>query len=294
MNLAPIKYRDVMAEDGGPIRSIDVGVEVMFGREQYSAATFLRDDLRVDQPYPDGVGSASDPTTAKFRAVSEALERWAFRHCKLNHVNEYGFDYDPTTNGMGAFPGLFDKGARQAAEREALERHVLILWWEGYLGYHTLGDPFPGVRAIRIDNPFSDHAVVLVWQFMEDRFYTYGFGVGANVNEANWRAAVEMHRTSGIIGEHYQKFESIDLDYVNRIEHLFERRSLYFSRPDGFVQLLERMEARPKPLLNSAKPISLIDRKVTGPWDQYVTVWRIVYQQPNREFASQRADYFFW
>ncbi len=293
MNLAPIKYRDVMSKDGGPIKSMEVGIEVILGREQYSAAGFLRDELRIDQPYPDGVGSASDPTTARFRAVSEALERWAFRECKLNNVSEYGFDYDPTSNGMGAFPGLFDKGARQSAEREAIERHILILWWEGHLDYTALGDPYPGIRAIQLENPISDHVVVLLWQFVEERFYTYGFGLANKEGDACWRAAVEMHRMANIIKEHYQKHESIDLEYVQQSQHLFEKRALFYSRPDGFTELIKRMESRPAGKW-STKPKVLIDRKVKGPWDQYVTVWRVVYEQPNREFASDRADYFFW
>ncbi|WP_309400379.1 hypothetical protein [Cerasicoccus maritimus] len=293
VNLAPFKFRDVMVNAGGPVKTVDVGAESIFGREQYSAAAYLKDELRLDCDLPDGVGSANDPTTAKFRAVSEALERWAFRQCKLEEPVTYGFDYDPTTNGMGAYPGLFSKDARQSAEREAIERHVLILWWEGYLECHLLGDPFPGVRAIRIENPFSEHEVVLLWQFLNERFYTYGFGLAANVNEACWRAGVEMHRLSGVIGEHYQKYDNLDLDYINQAKHLFEKRTLFFSRPEGFVNLLKRVESHPEHVYCS-KPVTLIDRKVSGPWDQYVTVWRVVFEQPSREFINDRADYFFW
>ncbi|MEO0794655.1 MAG: hypothetical protein AAFX93_05820 [Verrucomicrobiota bacterium] len=302
MNLAPLKFRDVLASDGGPIRTVDVGTETILGRDQYSAHAYLCEDLYVKRQtsavitkMPDGAGTASDPNTAKFRAISEALERWAFGQCSIieSYKKELGFDYDPTTNGMGAFPGLFDTPARLAAEREAIERHCLVLWWEGFLDVTSIADPFPGVRGIQIENPFSDDIVVLLWQFVDDRFYIYGFGLGTTMDDACWRAGVEMYRTGKITRSHYAKNDSIDEAYFSEFEHLFEKRILFYSRPDGFIQLLERLETRPIKRYPGSPDI-IVDRKVTGPWDRFVTVWRVVYRQPSREFASDRADYFFW
>lgn len=301
MNLAPLKYRDVLETDGGPIKDIVVGTEYILGKLQYSAHAFLKSEFQTKRrmssvgDMPDGVGTATDPVTAKFRALSEAMERWAFRACSINADMSklYGFDYDSTTNGMGAFPGLFDSPARLSANREAIERHCLILWWEGYLAIASISDPFPGVRAIEFENPFGSDRIVLLWQFVEERYYSYGFGLGSTIDEACWRAGVEMHRTDSIVRIPYQQYDVLTEDMVNEYEHVFERRILHFSRPDGFAQVLDRMETPPTKTIDGL-PKVLLDRKVSGPWDRYVTVWRTVYEQPSREFTSERTDYFFW
>ncbi|MBK1858695.1 hypothetical protein [Cerasicoccus arenae] len=301
MNLAPIKFRDILVADGGPIRTVDIGSEMFLGREHYSAHAYLRDDLRTRRTMhtipdmPDGVGSGKDPSTAHFRAVSEALERWAFRHCSLDDRShfEYGFDYDPTTNGMAAYPGLFDSAARMSARREAIERHCLILWWEGFLGITSIADPFEGVRAVRIDNPFSDDVVVLLWQFVDERFYTYGFGLGASVDKACWRAGIELSRTAGIVKTYYEFNNCPDRRTIEELDHPFERRILYFSRPEGFLDVIKKMESSPQHEPPQT-PLVIVDRKLVGPWSKYATVWRVVIEQPSREFAGKNADYFFW
>ena len=301
MNLAPLKYRNILECDGGPVRTLDIGTETILGQDTYSAHAYLRPNLqcrnrmRYVENMPDGAGSAADPSTARFRAISEALERWAFRHCSrdASETARYGFDYDPTTNGMGAYPGLFNSPARTAAESEAIERTCLIHWWDGFLNASAIMDPFEGVRGIEIENPFSHDTVVLLWKFISEKFYTYGFGIGKSLNKACWRAGIELHRTANIVEMHYRNKEAIDSDYVSQFPHLFERRILYFSRPEAFAQIIEKIENGPDKKCPK-KPCALIDCKVTGPWDRYVTVWRVVYEQPNRDFSSNRSDYFFW
>jgi len=302
MNLAPFKYRSALARDGGPILRIESGSENICGQDLFSAHAFLREELRSRRrsaaagDVPDGAGTGEDLDTARFRAISEALERWAFRDASRDAAarRAHGFDYDPTTNGMGAFPGLFAKEARQSAYREAVERHCLILWWEGWLPVRSIPDPFPEVRGVEIENPFSEDAMVLVWRFADFRYYQIGFGIGRSVAEAGRRAAIEMHRTGNIVARHYERQGRLDECAIDEVDHVFERRMLHFSRPRGFAEVLRRIERGPSKSALPSAPRVIANGQVNGPWDQYLTVWRTVFEQPSREFASERADYFFW
>ncbi|WOO39530.1 hypothetical protein [Rubellicoccus peritrichatus] len=301
MNLAPFKFRNALAEDGGPISRIEEGHEVIFGRHQYCAMAYLREDLvsrgnqGVSVPVPDGAGSGNDLQTARYRAISEAVERWALRDCLQSPEarKDYGFDYDRCSNGMAAYPGLFNTPARNAAMREAIERHCLIQWWEGNLGSHHIACPIQELKAIRIENPFSKDVVVLLLQFRKESYFVYGFGIGPTEDDACWRAAIELHRTGAIVDKHYEDRDSISHAYIESHEHLYERRSLFFSHPDGFELVLKRMRKnapahRPKPLK------MLVDREIAGPWSQYATVWRIVLEQPSMDYLGPRSDVFFW
>ena len=75
---------------------------------------------------------------ARYMAISESLERWAF-HVKVNDFDRdlYGFDRDASSNGMAAFPGLFSSQCRKKAYWEALERFCVIAWWDGRLAART-------------------------------------------------------------------------------------------------------------------------------------------------------------
>lgn len=301
MNLAPFKFRNALADDGGPISRIEEGQEVIFGRHQYSAMAFLRDDLashgnkQLSVPVPDGAGSGPDLQTARYRAISEAVERWALRMCLKDKDmrRDYGFDIDRSSNGMAAYPGLFNTPARNSAMREAVERHCLIHWWEGNLGSQHIVCPIAGLKAIRIENPFSKDVIVLLLQFRRESYFVYGFGAGSTEDDACWRAAVELHRTGAIVDSHYKGKDSISHAYIEGHEHLYERRALFFSHPDGFEMVLQRMR-RNVPAYQPSSMKLLVDREIPGEWSRYATVWRIAVEQPSLDYLGPRSDVFFW
>lgn len=291
-----------MARDGGPIGRLEDGRERIMGRDVYSAHAYLKPSLTESSlactfsvDLPDGAGEGADLDTARFRAISEAIERWALRDVRLDAglFKRLCFDYDPSSNGMSAFPGLFRSSARRAALREAIERHCLILWWEGKLMARQLPDPFRGIRAAQIENPFSRDSVVLVWRMVRQHYYVYGFGLGKTHEHAAWRAVVECHRMSGVVGEHYARRHNMTICHVEAVENLFERRALYYSLVDGFEEVLRRLEDS-RYSRSHYKSQVLVDEEVRGEWSRYATVWRVVYEQPNRDFISRRTDYFFW
>lgn len=303
LNLAPLRYRNILRKDGGPVRLVQEGQEKVCGITQFTASVYLINDLTghvsdsSGRKHPDGVGSGMRRLDARYKAYSEAIERWALRStCFDEAVREsYGFDIDPSSTGMGAYPGLFKRSARKAAQREAIERACLVLWWQRMLPCRILSSPCGGLNGIRIENPFSKDWVVVVWEYCDETYYTYGFGSGRTEFDAVLGAATEMGRVKGIVSQHYHKRGlELDLDYVSGLPGVFERRALFFSRPTGgFDQVLERISNAPARRFK--KPKKIVDREVVGPWSRYAHVWRILYDMPtNNHLSEDVIDYFYW
>ena len=88
----------------------------------------------------DGMGSDQNKSVAYFKAISEAMERWAFYSLTSSqHRNDFGFDIDSTSSGFAAFPGFTKRPAAYYARLEALERWALVSWWFGLLPVPLVG-----------------------------------------------------------------------------------------------------------------------------------------------------------
>ena len=84
LSLAALRYRDVFADDGGPIERVLTGDFSILGQPHKQANAFLRPELTAGKStfaiygQADGTGSAGSAAIACHMAISEALERWAF------------------------------------------------------------------------------------------------------------------------------------------------------------------------------------------------------------------------
>lgn len=296
LSLAPLKYRNVLATEGGPIARIEFADCSIAGGTASEARAYLKDELIPGfQPVdPDGAGTHKSPLVARFMAISEAIERWALRALVASgKTDAYGLDVDITSNGMAAFPGLFDFQARKRALGEAIERHCLISWWEGILP--TVPLAFPGLqeRGIEIVNPYSRHSVALVWKLCDNTFYSFAFGYGDNVEKAVWRAGIELQRTEENLRQYYEENPEPSLAEILDIKDLLLKRAVYFSTREGFKQFLEKLKNTPE-CPPKQKPKTVFDGKIPGPWNQYATVWRVVFEPPTRRHLTDAHDYFFW
>ena len=152
------------------------------------------------------------------------------------------------------------------------------------LGHRCIEDPYPGVSAILINNPFSQHTVVVLWS-MTDHGQSYAFGAGDSVAHAARRALVELSRTQSLLKQLSQTSTPLPGD-------LFERRIHYFSKEKGIACFLERLEQR---VSSKVSRLSVVfDSAVVGPWDRYASVWRTIFKAPSCEYLNDREDFFFW
>lgn len=298
LNLAAYRYRNILAESGGPIARLQLADLMVLGRREFLANAFLREDLAgqfgqdwVFSPAHGG-GVAPSPMVARFRAISETMERWA--HWQLHTGEEkakYGFDIDPSSNGMAAFPGLFCRQARAGALMEAAERFNLLNWWEGRLPAAESDTRWPGVRAATICSE-APGVTVILFQRTADGFTAYGHAAAMDFDSACRKAAVEMERHELIIARfaraHAGKIEGGLPDNA----HPIERRSLFFAAEAGHELFLERLRSAPRRA--PARPRLVFDGPVPGPWTRYADVWRVVYEPPSDRFLGPEENYFLW
>ena len=297
-SLAALRYRGVLASAGGPVERLEMADVTILGQREFLANAYLKAGLAADSgsrllySAANGSGTSPSPMVARFMAVSEAMERWA--HWQLHrsaHKARYGFDVDPSSNGMAAFPGLFRRQARSCALMEAAERFNLLNWWEGRLPASESDTRWQGVRAATICSQ-APGVTVILFKRTEDGFIAYGHGAAMDYDAACWKAAAEMERHSLVISRFALTHAGKICDQLPPEAHPIERRSLFFATEAGHELFLERLRSRPhKPL---AEPRLAFDGPIPGPWGRYADVWRVVYAPPSDRFLSMDENYFLW
>jgi len=296
INLAPLRYPRAIGPDR-PIRAISLQeVDAPMGRCFYATATLAPEfgPAMTTQVYgrAHGGGYHASPLVARAMAVSEALERWAFFATKAKTPELGGFDIDPTTNGMAAYPGLFTWQARVRAKREAIERYALLSWWEGCGAAKALSQATGDESAWQLGEPIEGYVAVLVCR--DDaasgmRFY--GHAAGRTPEEALGRARMEMFSHEQVVRGFVDRHPD-PLMALATLTKTAEKRAVYFALPEGQACFRDRLRATSwKP---RRAPKVALDRALLGPWSEFADVWRVVYEPPSSEFLSRRNDVFFW
>lgn len=304
LNLAPVKYANCHASNGGPLHSIEQSSIEFNGARWYVANTRLSDHLRPKSPEMhlfaeiDGTGLDRIQLHAKYKAISEALERWAHHSLSGTSAEEkkrYGFDHDPTSNGMAAFPGFFARQARAYALREAIERYAVVAWWNGSLGMEALGqkEDSPYLR-FRILHGFKSHEVVVMRLDLKKGYSVFSFGGGRSLASAEESAMLELERSRILLEKFYQRNPGIEVGDLSTITDPWERRIVFFSMPEGVecfeAKLTETCEIKGSPSI----PEIIVDGEITGPWSKYATVWRVLFRMPTLDFLNDDHGFFFW
>lgn len=287
LSLAAWRYRAAAAGKGGPIASLLDGPGTLWdGRPCREAFATLLPDLRRAAPrslYGDADGQGTAPTRAEacHRAVSEALERWAFYAASEGPDKaRFGFDVEPSTTGMAAFPGLTRAGARALARLEAVERWSVLEWWRGSLPSRRRAGPGLPPGALEVHTPFARAAVAVVWTPpAEGRPAAYGFAAGPDFKRAAAKAGVELSRNARALAG------------AAAPSGPDERRLVYFSGPVGFARFTARVDAAEREAASPPEaPHALVDAEVPGPWSRYATVWRVLWRHrtgPDRDRADE-------
>lgn len=300
MNLAPIRYARILTGGSGPVERIEYGRLEVLGRPMFQATAQLSGHLNLRRAgtrifgEADGTGTHWSGMVARHKAVSEALERWAYQYMdQSGQAPLYGGEHDPTTSGMAAYPGLFKGSARRLAMREAIERHCLADWWYGKLGSTMLRTRVEGTEGIAIENPLSRDRVVVVWRQAEQGFYGYGFACRRRTRDAIWDAVVEMERSIAALKGFYRKNPGIEAEDMDVLENYMERRMFYYSLPEGHREFRERIGSGTDGG-EKRGPVPVFDRELKGPWGKYATVWRVIFPTARRDHLIPQRMVFFW
>jgi hypothetical protein len=287
ISFAPWRYRKILKHDGGPIEKVDL-------RETYSSlpqrkfeayatltSALSRGISHGLYGHADGTGSASTRSLAIYRALSEALERWAtYESFASASASDFGFDVDPTTSGVAAFPGWSPRSPRNFALQEAIERWSVCAWWEGLINHLPPEPVADSVWGLILNTPWNKTPVVILFG-NKDGQRAYSFACGTSKKHATVRAMVELERNFEILTK------GVDQERLN----IFEKRLLYFASSTGQAAFARRMSA---PFLRNLEksPKLLVDRSIPGPWSTYAAVWRCLFEPISNEFIQPREDYF--
>lgn len=296
INLAPLRYPRAIGPDR-PIRDLRVAEVLSPEGRLFQAVAYLAPELVPTQKFEvyggaHGGATHASPLVARAMAVSEALERWAFHDHATKTPKAGGFDIDPTTNGMAAYPGLFARQARSRARREAVERYALLSWWEGAGTARPLPQADASDSAWQLGEPIEGFVAALVCR--DDaatglRFY--GHAAGRNPDEAVARARSEMFRHEVVVRAFVDRNPD-PLLAMTSLARTFERRAIFFALPEGQTRFQERLHAGS--WKSRRAPRVALDKALLGPWSEFADVWRVVYEPPSAEFLSKRHDVFFW
>jgi hypothetical protein len=295
LSLAAFRYRNVLASAGGPIDRLEIADATVLGERCFLANAFLVADLAGNREgnalygRANGSGMDASPMVARFKAVSEAMERWA--HWQLHagpERHQYGFDVDPSSNGLAAYPGLWRRQARPGALLEAAERFNLLNWWEGRLTALESETRWPGVRAATICSEAPGLTVIL-FKRTEAGFVAYGHAAAMDFDAACRKAAAEMERHALVVTRFALNHAGKVRDQLPVDAHPIERRSLFFALEEGHELFLERLRS---PARAEAELKLVYDGPVPGPWTKYADVWRVVFAPPSRRFLGTEENYF--
>ena len=296
LSVAGFRYRNALEADGGPISRISVREFPVYGRQMYQANAWLSDKVVTRRKKfalysdADGTGTSETPMVARYMAVSESMERWAYRvKVRANDRELYGFDIDESSNGMAAFPGLFSSEARRRAQFEAVERASIIAWWEGALDGDVRQTEWPGISALVLPIPIGHGVTVVAFREVRPDCFAYGQGAGRDYFGACERAVMELARNEYVLG---LRRVSLGLAAQDTPSDLFERRCLFFSTAEGHAMFQERLGRKiTGPRFTSE---IICDAEIEGPWSEYASVWRVLIRPSSTEFLVDTERYFFW
>src|SRR5271170_449612 len=296
ISLAGYRYRNVLESEGGPVARIAVREFPIYGRQMFQANAWLSDKVVSHTKKfaiysdADGTGTSEVAMVARYMAISETMERWAYRvKVRANDRELYGFDIDESSNGMSAFPGLFHSEARKRAQMEAVERASIIAWWEGVLDGEVRSTDWPGVSALVLPSPIGVGVTVVAFRETRPGCFAYGQGAASNFFGACERAVMELARAEYALGIRHV---SQGLAVESTPSDLFERRCLFFSTPEGHALFQERIHRKIKG--PGFKSEIICDTEIEGPWTEYASVWRVLIRPATTAFLIDSERYFFW
>jgi len=296
ISVAGYRYRNVLETEGGPVGRVSVREFPVYGRHMYQANAWLSDKIVPKRKKfalysdADGTGTAHSPMIARYMAISETMERWAYRaKLRADDRELYGFDVDESTNGMAAFPGLFSTEARRRALMEAVERTSIIAWWEGAIDGEVRATEWPGISALVLPSPIGFGVTVIAFRGAHPDCFAYGQGASVDYFGACERAVMELARNEYVLGLR-RVSQGLAADEVP--SDLFERRCLFFSKPEGYAMFQDRIRRKVSGPRFEA-PI-ICDTEIEGPWSEYASVWRVLIKPATTEFLVDSERYFFW
>lgn len=291
-NLAPWYYRKLLAKNKIISNPEFFEIELLDKTHQYEAVVSLQESLRPSwlshsEIYRNCDGSGTDQykNIAVYKAISEALERFAFYQAADNYEKRYCFDINPTTTGMAAFPHFRSKYARSNAMAEAVERWAIHEFNRMNLPIKTHPTSIENLKHYELITPYKNIKVSLIVH--NNNFYSYSFAGGQSLNHSFKRALIELDRNIRVLEKYYQKGRQ-----EKNLETTVDKTISFFSTQDGYEKFDSLIKNAPMKVKNY-NPKILCDKEVKGKWSEYTTVWRYLIEDSYFDCSKDHTFFMF-
>ncbi|MFA6238896.1 MAG: hypothetical protein WC635_16280 [Bacteriovorax sp.] len=274
---APWYYRNLL-EDKKIIDSAEFfKAEMLSGEVLYEVICSLNERLRPEWVSKsdvynncDGSGTSPYKNIAVYKAISEALERWAFYEAAdSTDAKRLCFDSNPTTTGMAAYPGLTSNGARIKAIQEANERWALHEFWRGNLPVIEHRCSIENLQRFEIIAPIDNCRISLL-SYKKGVQYLYSFAAEKTIEESFKHALVELARNIRVMAKIGGSSK-----VVSDFNDISDKRLFYFSTEVGHDLFIEKIEGAATGI--KIQPKIICDLEIKGEWNKYTRVWRHLY-----------------
>lgn len=276
LNLAPWFYRNLLKKNDIIKTPEFYEIKLLNGIPNFESIVYLQEKLKPDwvrksELYKNCDGSGTSPykNVAVYKAISEALERWAFYELADSDERKYSFDENPSTTGMAAFPSITCKYARENAFAEAVERWAIHEFNKKKVPVSQHISMIQGLEHYEILTPFQKVRVSLL-SYNTGSFFIYGFAAGKNLSHSYERALVEMDRNNRVI----KKFLANNNE-IFEVSSNYDKALLFYSNYEGYLYFKELVSSAPKNIKNT-NPKIICDLELKGGWTKYVKVWRFL------------------
>lgn len=237
-----------------------------------------------------GGGWSKDKEQSQCKAITEALERWAYRHHYRFSQKAAALDIDPTSNGFAALPSSFDETQVVInAYSEAMERWILNrIWDQGDLELHNIA--VEENKVTRLFGGFKGKLHCLGLKFQERSFNQIppmetffrlfifktetggaipGSACGNNLQSVTERALLETFINVTAFGLMKKRNLSV-------FDNILEQRLYHFASSDQGYFAVEKRILKPGARPLSETPAIIFSKRLTGPWEPGVLVHRVV------------------
>ena len=299
-------------KDKGPILSIaSTPYPSFFRRHLWHSTAELHPDLFLGNAklavmrYCGG-GWSSDKEESQRKAVTEAVERWAFFDYSRNSPGQAGIDMDASSNGFAAIPS--EMGPEPAiinAYCEALERWILNRIWDfGDVALER--QALKNKSLIQMIKPLSPHISCYSLDISPEKVVEsmsspiifslclLKTGVGGAISGAACSSSPEiaLERASLEAYLHAVTYSRMVKARLTSFENIIEKRLFHFAGlSEGHAAVMERLKVSCKPAPMKSPGI-LFSKTLPGPWEPEIVVHRVLLNG-SRPILDGGVDRFF-
>jgi hypothetical protein len=247
-----------------------------------------------------GGGWSQSRLESQEKAITEAIERWAFRFYTENHSNDCGLELDPTSNGFAALPvELGEDRCFLHSACEAIERYILCAIWEQKnvqlkpLHWQTaLG---VGFRSVFAD--FLDALALYEYSFLAHNEQKLFSQVGINWGAIKFVLALRFQPGGGVVCgsacgidsqalperatleafNHQRVLDAFKANDLPPGATITDQRLLHFGRNrDAELRVKETIDCNVGTTEALPRPEFTLVKKLQGPWLPEVVVTRVL------------------